>query len=241
MHLIRIYYCIIARKCGGICLVLKPEIGFAYKCPSCGGARLHTFDIFKLSAGSKLCVCDCARSCMHLIFAEKDVSAELLCPYCGMVHTYRLSAAELLHNNLCELVCGETQLVCAYAGTPQRVEEAVGKYHTAMDTLAKELCELPDTDLAGEDRAEIDRILVRTGDGKLREADLVLSSICTVEEMLYDHRITCPCGSKKYELAFLEGYVQVKCGDCGAYVRLQAKNDRDLQKLMTSGEIQLTK
>ena len=220
-------------------MIVKPEIGFSYKCPSCGAAKLHNFDAFCLSASSRLCVCDCTRSCMHITGHKQDVTVELLCPYCGRIHTYRLSVQELMHNGLCELVCCETQLVCGCAGAPNRVLASVRKYHTSKDHPAADRSSYSD-EVSGN-RSGIDWPFERSGIGELQAAELVLSSLCAVEDLLHERRILCPCGSKKYELAFLNGFVQVQCGVCGAYVRLKAADVGDLQKIRTADMIQLTK
>ena len=203
-------------------MVVKPEIGFSYKCPFCGDTKLHTFDVFRLSTGDRLCVCDCLRFCIHLTFSDGEVSVDLLCPYCGHIHTYRLPVSELVKNHVNELICCETQQVCAYAGAPHRIHEKIEQ--------------------AGDPQeAENECILLQTDSGALKTANLVLSGLYTVEEMLYARKILCPCGSKKFELAFFGGYIQVKCGVCGAYTRLLAKNDEDIQRIWASHEIQLTK
>jgi len=236
-----IYYGIIASKCGGITLIVKPEIGFSYKCPSCGGTKLHTFDAFCLSAANRLCVCDCTRSCMHISGHKQDVTAELLCPYCGRIHTYRLSVQELMHNGLCELVCCETQRVCGCAGAPDRVLASVRKKHTPQDHLVADRRSYSDEVSAGPNKSGIDQLLEQSGMEERQVMQLVLSSLCAVEDLLHERRILCPCGSKKYELAFLNGFVQVQCGVCGAYVRLKVADVGDLQKIRTADMIQLTK
>lgn len=222
-------------------MLVKPEICFAFKCPCCGGVKPHVFDVFHMSGGSQICACSCTKSCMHLIFGDAAVTIEFLCPYCGGIHSYRLAIADLLHGNLNELVCCETELVCAYAGDPSRVEKEIAQYHSAVDTLLSKLKALDDTELVGSEQDEIDRILLKADNGKMQDATLVLSSLCTVEDMLYQEKIVCECGAKKFELAFLNGYIQVKCAQCGAYVRIAAQNSDAVQKIRCSDCIVLTK
>ena len=207
-------------------MLIKPEISFAFKCSACAEARVHTFDAFSLSAESRLCTCSCNRSTMYLSVDGGVASVELHCPYCSLTHVYCMPLCDLLHDSLSELVCGKTKLVCAYAGDRRRVERAVQGYHEALDTMARKL---------GKNDHYCDKedvgVLVKTGDGMLDEANLILSALCTAEDLLHAEKIACPCGSKRFELAFLNGYLQVKCGDCGAYVRLKAKSQKDIEAM----------
>ncbi len=212
-------------------MLIKPEISFAFKCSACAEARIHTFDAFRLSTGSKLCNCSCNRCSMYLCVDGGIVTCELLCPYCGATHVYCIKIGDLIHNDLNELVCAKTKLVCAYAGNTNSVERAVRGYHKALDTMVRRL----------ETDENLHDVSVKTGDGLFDEANLILSALCTARDLLNSRQITCPCGSHRFELAFLSGYLQVKCSDCGAYVRIKAKSYEDIETMRDKIPILLLK
>jgi len=221
---------------GEFILLVKPKIAFSLKCASCGKAKLHVFDVFRLTSGSRMCVCDCRKTCMNLSFEAGCVTVEFLCPYCRQIHVYRLSMHDLICGELNELMCGKTKLICAYAGKPDQVERKVKDYQTAIDMLLRELSDVPRFSQTPSQRIKED---FHSSDTAM--AAHIACSIYTVKEMIYSHRIHCPCGSKRYELAFLDGCVQIQCSDCGAYVRLSAKTEKELNQIRKAKTILLTK
>ena len=180
---------------------------FGYLCPDCGRAVFKTRAPLALAGDRSEIECDCQKSAISLRFDGSSYSLDVPCGLCGKHHSARLSARQLLSEDIA-LACAENKQFSCFIGSEGVVEKQLS-----------ELCERADRERASGEESFTDSVIMYEVLSELKEI------------FARPNGVSCSCGSTRCRMEVRRFAVDLICADCGARLRIPAATDRDLDDL----------
>ncbi len=214
-------------------MVIEPRKRYiSYRCPECLTATTGLVGRFALRAGLVRLKCDCEKGSSLDISSTSDgkVRLSVPCIFCKQSHSYVISEAVFFDRERFLLSCPYSGMDIAFLGEEKDITEALQRTEREINQI-----------LAGFEAEDIKDIQPEEmNDEEILPDPAVYDTIrFLIRDLEEEGRISCLCGSGKYDLRFTSEGVQAYCENCGGTYDFKCMSPTVAEEYLSLDEIKL--